>query len=165
MRAFLAAIPLAVLALSCNEPEDRAAAPESGTSQEASLAGGADSATIVKLHREWIRAFQEHDPKLLDPILADDFVAYFPEPVTKQQYLEATRDTSMKVESVTDDELRVRVLGSGGDVALVTGLATQKGREQGQAGSHQNRYTEVWVKRAGRWQCLVEQLQAVAPKS
>ena len=165
MRAFLAALAFAVLTVSCNEPQERAPASESRTSQEASPSGGADSAEIVKLHREWIRAVQQHDPKLLDPILADEFVAYFPEPVTKQQYVAVARDTSMKVESVTDDELRVHVLGSGGDVAFVTGLATQKGREQGRAGSVQNRYTEVWVKRDGRWQCLVDHVQPVAPNS
>jgi ketosteroid isomerase-like protein len=112
---------------------------------------------FAQLHEQWIRAFQQRDPKLLEPLLADDFLAYGPEPFTKQQMLNAVRDTSSTLESVSNDALRVRVLGSAHDVAVVTGSVTAKARAEGQAFIMKNRYTEVWVKRGGRWQCVAGQ--------
>jgi ketosteroid isomerase-like protein len=117
----------------------------------------ADSADIAKAHEQWIRAFQQHDPMLIEPLLADEIVYHGVEPFTKQHLIAHVRDTSFALQSVSPNELQVRVLGSARDVAVVTGSVIAKGRRAGKAFNLQNRYTEVWVKRAGRWQCVAGQ--------
>ena len=135
-----------------------AAERSSDTATAAQTTGAAiDSAAIAKAHEQWIRAFQQHDPTLMEPLLADDVVFYGSEPFTKQHILRHVRDTSFTLESVSHNELRVRVLGSARDVAVVTGSRHAKGRREGEAFNLQNRYTEVWVKRGGRWQCVAGQ--------
>ena len=117
----------------------------------------ADSAAIAKVHEQWIRAFQQHDPALIEPLLADDLVYYGLEPFTKQHLMAHVRDTSFTLASVSQHELRVRVLGSARDVAVATGSVNAKGRRAGEAFDLRNHYTEVWVKRGGRWQCVAGQ--------
>ena len=120
-------------------------------------AATADSAAIAKVHEQWIRAFQQHDPTLIEPLLADDLVYYGLEPFTKQHLMAHVRDTSFTLASVSQHELRVRVLGSARDVAVATGSVNAKGRRAGEAFNLRNHYTEVWVKHGGRWQCVAGQ--------
>ena len=117
----------------------------------------ADSTAIAKAHEQWIRAFQQHDPTLIEPLLADEIVYHGVEPFTKRHLIEHVRDTSFALESVSPQELRVRVFGSARDVAVVTGSVIARGRREGEEFDLRNRYTEVWVKRAGRWQCVAGQ--------
>jgi len=116
-----------------------------------------DSAAIATAHEQWIRAFQQHDPTLIEPLLADEIVYHGVEPFTKQHLMGHVRDTSFTLASVSQNELRVRVLGSARDVAVATGSVNAKGRREGEAFNLENRYTEVWVKRGGRWQCVAGQ--------
>ena len=119
--------------------------------------GAVDSVAIAKAHEQWIRAFQQHDPTLIEPLLADDLVYYGPEPFNKQHLMQHVRDTSFTLASVSQHELRVRVLGSARDVVVATGAVNAKGRRAGEAFDLRNRYTEVWVKRGGRWLCVAGQ--------
>ena len=136
------------------EAADRA----SGIADAGHTSGAAvDSAAIAKAHEQWIRAFQQHDPTLIEPLLADEIVYHGVEPFTKQHLMTHVRDTSFTLESVSNNEFRVRVLGSSRDVAVATGSVNAKGRREGKAFNLQNRYTEVWVKRGGRWQCVAGQ--------
>jgi ketosteroid isomerase-like protein len=116
-----------------------------------------DSTAIAKAHEQWIRAFQQHDPTLIEPLLADDLVYYGPEPFTKRHLVEHVRDTSFTLASVSQHELRVQALGSARDVVVATGAVNAKGRRAGEAFDLRNRYTEVWVKRGDRWQCVAGQ--------
>jgi ketosteroid isomerase-like protein len=136
------------------KPADR----PSGIADAGQTSGAAvDSAAIAKAHEQWIRAFQQHDPTLIEPLLADEVVYHGVEPFTKQHLIEHVRDTSFTLESVSPNEFRVRVLGSARDVAVATGSVNAKGRREGKAFNLENRYTEVWVKRGGRWQCVAGQ--------
>jgi ketosteroid isomerase-like protein len=136
------------------EAADRA----SGIADAGQTSGAAvDSAAIAKAHEQWIRAFQQHDPKLIEPLLADEIIYYGEEPFTKQHLMEHVRDTSFTLASVSPNEPRVRVLGSARDVVVATGSVNAKGRREGEAFNLHNHYTEVWVKRGGRWQCVAGQ--------
>jgi ketosteroid isomerase-like protein len=131
----------------------------SSTARNGQASGAAvdDSAAIGKAHEQWIRAFQQHDPTLIEPLLGDEIVYHGVEPFTKQHLMAHVRDTSFTLESVSQDELHVQVVGSARDVAVVTGSVNAKGLRGGKAFNLQNRYTEVWVKRGGRWQCVAGQ--------
>jgi ketosteroid isomerase-like protein len=138
------------------EPEAAGQVPVTADAGQTSGAA-VDSAAIARAHEQWIRAFQQHDPTLIEPLLADEIVYHGVEPFTKHHLMEHVRDTSFTLESVSPTELRVRVLGSARDVVVATGSVNAKGRREGKAFNLQNRYTEVWVKRGGRWQCVAGQ--------
>ena len=132
-------------------------APDTADAGHPSGAAAMDSAAIAKAHEQWVRAFQQHDPRLIEPLLGDEIVYHGVEPFTKHHLMEHVRDTSFMLERVSPNELRVRVFGSSRDVAVVTGSVNASGRREGKAFNLRNRYTEVWVKRGGRWQCVAGQ--------
>jgi ketosteroid isomerase-like protein len=59
------------------------------------------------------------------------------------------------------EDLRVRVYG---DSAVVTGLTRTKGKFMGQEFSTQERATDVFVKRDGRWRCVLTHLTRLPKK-
>ena len=57
------------------------------------------------------------------------------------------------------DDLKVRVYG---DTAIVFGLETEKSTIHGKDMSGQHRFTDVFVKRDGRWQAVASHLSRVS---
>jgi ketosteroid isomerase-like protein len=53
----------------------------------------------------------------------------------------------------------------GPNVAVVTGVARETGKTPaGQAFSYAYRFTDTWVERDGRWQCVAAQAMALPKK-
>jgi ketosteroid isomerase-like protein len=73
------------------------------------------------------------------------------ETVTREQYLSDIEKGVRKTESYSTDDVAVQVFGS---VALISGRATLKSKFDGLDLSGQFRFTKVFVKRLGRWQCV-----------
>src|SRR6185503_41723 len=111
----------------------------------------ADIKELRDLVRAWDEASVKGDAATLDRLLADEFT--FVGGVRKAAYLESVkvRSADTYVESAVSDELQVQVYG---DAAVVTGVDTIKGKSGGQAYENKYLYMDVWVKRAGRWQCV-----------
>ena len=63
-----------------------------------------------------------------------------------------------RVTSYKLDDLQVRVYG---DVAIVTGRNATTGTLFGKAASMKSRFTDVFVKRGGRWQCVANHTTAI----
>ena len=62
--------------------------------------------------------------------------------------------------AITHDDLKVRIYGN---VAIVTGTSTLTGSAKGYA-SGARRFTDIWIKRDGRWQNLGGQSTLVSAK-
>src|SRR5262245_21004914 len=60
--------------------------PDSADAGQTSAAA-VDSAAIAKAHEQWIRAFQQHDPTLIEPLLGDEIVYHGVEPFNKQHLI------------------------------------------------------------------------------
>lgn len=144
--------------------------PDTARAGQTTGAGeGRDSAAVtqelLRLEEEWNGAFERHDPTALERIIAPDYLAYGPDTITKRQIIEQVKDTSVKIEDWSNEDMRVRVLGGSADVAVVTGLNTQKGRSRtGKPYTTQVRFTEVWVNREGRWQCIAGHYVEIHPR-
>ena len=64
------------------------------------------------------------------------------------------------MESCVDSDVKVRLYG---DTAVVTGLGTRSGTRSGVAFKDRKvRWTDTFVKRDGRWQCVASQGTIVA---
>lgn len=110
---------------------------------------------------ELIEAYPKQEVAILDRILADDLTVINPDGSTgdKAGEIGGLRSGKLKLESVTNDDMKVRIYG---ETAVVTGRATIKGQIDGQEIRDQNRYTSVFVRRRGRWQVIALHVTRVA---
>ena len=102
------------------------------------------------LVRQWDEAIVKRDTATLDRLLATEFA--FVGGLKKAAYLESVKSQAPDaVTSAVSTDLEVLFYGS---TAVVTGLDTMSGQNKGQPYTAKWLYTDVWVKRAGRWQCV-----------
>jgi|MudIll2142460700_1097286.scaffolds.fasta_scaffold145185_1 ketosteroid isomerase-like protein len=119
---------------------------------------------LLKLEQDWTNANVKADFAFPDLILADDYVNTDFEGVvkTKGQYLEALKlDKELVISSMVTDDMKVHVYG---EAAVVTGRNTVNGTYKGTDFSVQYRWTDTWVKKAGRWQCVATAESRIAQK-
>jgi ketosteroid isomerase-like protein len=84
----------------------------------------------------------------LDRIYADDFMGIGPSGTvrTKAQVISDFTSGDLKFQSITTDEVQVRVYEN---TAVETGLSTMSGQDKGKAVPRDTRFTRVWVKQQG----------------
>lgn len=111
---------------------------------------------IRRLEREWFDSYVGGDRAAFDRIVADDAVITYGNGSVgnKSQAIAEIKAPADSSYSLTGDDIQVRVYG---DTAVVTGRVTEKGRFNGQNLNSQSRYTDVWVRRNGRWQVVAAQ--------
>ena len=109
--------------------------------------------TIRKLDNERIQAQIHADAAALKRIYADDFIGVGPSGTvrTKPQVIADFTSGNLRFQSITTDDVRVRVYGN---AAVETGLSTMNGQDKGKAVPHDTRFTRVWVKQRGRWRLV-----------
>ena len=110
--------------------------------------------TLEGLEREWFRVYETHDLAVLRRLIADDFVATLADGTMrgKDAHIAAYPADFETLASVTNSEQRVTVFTP--DVAVATGLYTATPRGGGPADAKRYRYTDTWLRRNGRWQCV-----------
>ena len=108
---------------------------------------------IRKLDQERIQAQIHADAIELDRIYADDFIGIGPSGTvrTKPQVLADFTSHELTFQSITTDEVRIRVYGN---TAVETGRSTMVGQDKGKVVPRDNRFTRVWVRRQGRWRLV-----------
>src|SRR5262245_27946508 len=108
---------------------------------------------IRKLDEERIQAQIHADAAALERIYADDFIGIGPSGTvrTKPQVLVDFTSHDLKFQSITTDDVRIRVYGN---TVVETGRSTMVGQDKGRVVPRDNRFTRVWVRRQGRWQLV-----------
>ena len=108
---------------------------------------------IRQLDNERIQAQIGADAVALDRIYADDFIGVGPSGTvrTKPQVISDFTSGDLKFQSITTDEVKVRVYEN---TAVETGLSTMVGQDKGKAVPRDTRFTRVWVKQEGRWRLV-----------
>jgi uncharacterized protein (TIGR02246 family) len=133
--------------------------PNSDQPLPGSTATGAEEQALLQLERDWAAADLKRDTKVVEPFLADDFVSTMDGKVSnKKQILAEMKTDPAKIESAENGDMRAMVFG---DTAIVTGTYIEKSTTNGKDSSQQIRYTEVYAKRNGRWQCVTQYLTKV----
>src|SRR5690349_23975984 len=109
---------------------------------------------IRKLDGERIQAQIHADRTALDRIYADDFIGVGPSGTvrTKPQVISDFTSGELKFQSITTDEVQVRIYGN---TAVETGSYTMNGQDRGKAVPRDNRFTRVWVKQQGHWRLVL----------
>jgi len=118
---------------------------------------------LIKIENGWVEAELKKDVALLDRILADDFTDTDPEGnvMTKAQDLEDLKSGALVATSMVLDNIKVRVYG---DMAVVTGRNTVKAQYKGKDVSGQRQWTDTFIRRDGRWQCVATHSSNIAQK-
>ena len=108
---------------------------------------------IKQLDGERIQAQVGADAAALDRIYADDFIGVGPSGTvrTKKQVISDFTSGTLKFQSITTDEVQVRVYEN---AAVETGLSTMIGKDKGTAVPRNTRFNRVLVKQQGRWRLV-----------
>src|SRR5215208_994283 len=108
---------------------------------------------IRQLDHERIQAQIHADRVALDRIYADDFIGIGPSGTvrTKPQVLVDFTSHDLKFQSITTDDVRIRVYGN---TVVETGRSTMVGQDKDRVVPRDNRFTRVWVRRQGQWRIV-----------
>jgi ketosteroid isomerase-like protein len=108
-----------------------------------------DQAALVQIEHVWVRAAEQHDIAALGCILADEFeeADFDGSLIDRPAMLASAAKPSDAHTELSDMHAHVY-----GDFAYVRGLGVTK-RGDGKP-SVKNRFTDVFVYRDGRWQCV-----------
>jgi uncharacterized protein (TIGR02246 family) len=113
---------------------------------------GAEEQVLMQIERDWAVANVKNDWAAFDKILAAEYANNVDGVITpKKQYLANIRSGAAKIESAAAGEMKVLILGETG---IVHGLWTEKSTLNGKDTSGTYRYTDIFAKRDGRWQCV-----------
>ena len=132
----------------------------SGTAGAACPTGQAkDEAALVEIERTWARALDAHDRNALECILADEFEDADPNGKLNDRSTVLSRvGTSHGVQHKLSD-LHAHIHG---DFAYIRGLADGI---DSQGKGARVRFTDIYVFREGRWQCVAGHESLVSPIS
>lgn len=126
-----------------------------GKWQVTSNAGGSgldDYDVLWYLEQDWNDAVAKQDAKWFEANFASDFTSIGgPEGKlnNKKEDIAETVNSKVKMELAETTGMEIRV---DGDKAIVTGVFRTKGTdEKGMAFDRKVRYTDVWIKRDGKW--------------
>ena len=116
---------------------------------------------LLHIEKELGDALVQGDTTKLDHILADEWEVIIPtgEVWTKETALKLVKTGTLAVESGENSDVKVRVYG---DTAVVTGRSNSKGKYKGVDYSSDERWTDVFVKKDGRWQCVASHSTRIA---
>jgi len=108
---------------------------------------------IRQVDYERIQAQIGADAAALDRIYANDFIGIGPSGTvrTKAQVIADFTSGDLKFQSITTDDVQVRVYGN---TAVETGRSTMIGQDKGKAVPRDNRFTRVWIKQQGHWRLV-----------
>src|SRR5919199_6234319 len=108
---------------------------------------------IRRLDNERIQAQIHADAVALERIYAPDFIGVGPSGTvrTKPQVISDFTSGGLRFQSITTDDVQVRVYGN---TAVETGRSTMNGQDKGKAVPRDTRFTRVWVKQQGRWRLV-----------
>jgi ketosteroid isomerase-like protein len=116
---------------------------------------------ILQLEREWEQAIVKNDIAALERILAPEFVSTDSDGrlTTRAEMFARRRAGAIKYTAYTQDDYKFRIVGN---TAVVTGRSTMKGMRDDKDITGQERWTDVFVQRDGRWQALASHASRVA---
>ena len=108
---------------------------------------------LVQIEHQWTDAAIKGDVAAFGRFIADYWILTYSDGtlVTKPMALADLKEGALKIESCRLDDVSVRVYGG---TAIVIGMITEKSKFREEDTSGKRRFTDVFVKRDGRWQVV-----------
>jgi ketosteroid isomerase-like protein len=115
-------------------------------------------ATIRDIEDKWEASVMRRDPSVAQAYVADDFrgISSKGKVMTKANLLAEFKKDTDTYTSAKNSKVDVRVFE--GQFAVATGISTEAGKSKdGKDFKRSFRWTDAWVLRNGRWQCVASQ--------
>ena len=111
---------------------------------------------LLELQHQWAAARMRRDVAFLEKFYAREFrvTSMNGSIVSRAEDIGVFASGDMRPESVTNEDMEVLVYD---DVAVITGLEKVRGTYKGMVGDFALRFTNVLVRREGRWQLVTHQ--------
>src|SRR6476620_10005331 len=118
---------------------------------------------LVKLEKAFAEAIVKNDLEGIGRLVTDDWIIVDPDGgiIDRARFFEVIKSGALTHDIMESEDFRVRVYG---DSAVVTAITSTKGKFMGQEFSTRERATDVFVKREGRWQCVLTHLTRLPEK-
>jgi len=115
------------------------------------------SEDLLKLEEDFANAIVSNDADAVAQFVSDDWIIIDPDGgvIDKGRFLAVMRSGALTHEAMESTDVRLRAYG---DTAVVTAVTSTKGKFMGQEFTSRERATDVFVKRDGRWQCVLTHL-------
>ena len=118
---------------------------------------------LLKLEKEFAEAIVKNNLEAIGRLVTDDWIIIDPdgEIVDRARFFEVIKSGALTHEIMESEDFRV---GAYGDSAVITAITRTKGKFMGQEFSTRERATDVFVKRDGRWQCVLTHITRFTKK-
>lgn len=115
----------------------------------------ADKSMLLALESAWNQAEIHHDTNAAAALMADTFISvdHHGTLLNKAQYLAGIKDPSFHPQEISNSETSVYLYG---DTAIVSSAYRTKGTDSGKPFQHHGRFTDTWIRRNGKWQCVAD---------
>jgi len=120
-------------------------------------------ATLKDLENRWEASIPAHDTSVAQALLADDFIGVSSKGtlLNKSSLIAELKKDTDTYTSAKNGRMDVRVFGK--QFAVVRGTSTEIGKDKaGKAFNRTFRWTDTWIDRNGKWQCVASQAVAAA---
>ena len=137
-------------------------APNASTAAAMPTRKSTHEATIRDIEDKWQASIMRHDPSVAEAYLADDFrgISSRGKVMTKANLLSEIKKDTDTYTTAKNGKVDVRVFG--GQFAVATGTSTEAGKaKDGKEFKRTFRWTDAWVLRNGKWQCVASQAMLV----
>ncbi len=122
-------------------------------------------AALKDNENRWEGAVGTHDMATVEAMVADDFVGVSSKGKVENRraLLKEMKGDKDTYTSTRNEKVDVHMYGGG--VAVVVGTAREKGTDKdGKAFDRAFRFTDTWLDRNGKWQCVASQAMLVSQK-
>src|SRR3954466_3577665 len=118
---------------------------------------------LLKLEKEFAEAIVSNDLEGIGRLVTDDWIIIGAdgEIIERARCCEVIKSGALTHDMMESEDFRVRVYG---DSAVITGITRTHGKFMGQEFSTHEGASDVFVKRDGRWQCVLTHLTRLAEK-
>ncbi len=126
---------------------------------------GSPESNVKRLEQEWEGAVMKHDVSFLETRVADDYIGCSGrgKKMSKAAIIKEFKSDTDKYSSAKNTGVSVRAFGE--NVAVSTGTAKEVGKDKdGKAFNRTFAWTDTWMLRNGKWQCIGGQTMLVSTK-
>ncbi len=115
-----------------------------------------EEARILTLENAWNQAVQQKDAQALKLLLAPEliYVEYDGTLMNNTEYLASVEAPSMHPVRIVNEGMTVHLYCM---VAVVNGMCRESGVKKGKAYAVRERFTDTWVRRGDRWECVASE--------
>jgi ketosteroid isomerase-like protein len=139
-----------------------AAAPAAATKPAKNMSV---EAALKDMENRWAAAYLKHDSVSVEPMVAADFIGVNPKGKIQNRRAMLADVKSTKETYTYEKNEKLDVHRYGNDVAVVIGTAREKGTgKDGKTFDRTYRFTDTWMNRGGKWQCVAGQVSLVPQK-